>query len=463
MVFTIKIRNRKRLVDNAQSRSTRKAREVALNAIEKALNAVNPKNIMESKVVLNNDILNVDGREFDLSEFRRVFIVGGGKASGSMAEALEQILGDRMEAGVIVVPRGTSSRYKTERIEIHESSHPIPDVDSMEGAGKIMKIAECAGEKDLILCLISGGGSSLMAMPRDQVSLDDKKKVTLMLLRSGATINEINSIRKHISGFKGGMLAKTAYPASLVSIILSDVIGDYLDVIASGPTVPDSSTYQDATDILEKYNLWENAPNSVKKILRDGVKGSISETPKPGDKVFEKVHNIIIGSNRLASSAAVQELQRHGMNTVFLTSFLEGEARDVGVMLAAFALEIHASGNPAPKPAAIVVGGETTVTVVGDGVGGRNQEIALSAATRIDGLDGVVIVSATTDGVDGPTDAAGAIVDGGTMARVRKYGLNPLEYLSNNDSYSFFSKLGDLIVTGPTGTNVNDLSIVILT
>ena len=459
----IKIENRGQLLDNAQSPSTRKAREAALNAIEKALNAVNPKNIMESKVVLNNDRLNIDEREFDLSEFGRIFIVGGGKASGSMAEALEQILGDRIEAGVIIVPRGTSSRYRTQRIEIHQSSHPIPDVDSVEGAGKIMKIAECAGEKDLILCLISGGGSSLMAMPRNEVSLDDKKKVTLMLLRSGATINEINTIRKHISGFKGGMLAKTAYPASLVSIILSDVIGDHLDVIASGPTVPDTSTYQDAIDILEKYSLLEDAPKSVKKFLRDGVKGSIPETPKPGDKVFEKVHNIIIGSNRLASSAAVEELQRHGLNTVFLTSFLEGEARDVGVMLAAVALEIHTSGNPVAKPAAIVVGGEATVTVVGDGVGGRNQEIALSAATRIDGLNGTVIVSATTDGVDGPTDAAGAIVDGGTMDRVRKYGLTPLEYLRNNDSYSFFSKLGDLIITGPTGTNVNDLSIVVLT
>ncbi|MFQ6095840.1 MAG: glycerate kinase [Candidatus Bathyarchaeia archaeon] len=458
----IKIKNRKQLLDNASSSSTRRARELALNAIEKALNAVNPESLMKSKVVLDGDMLKIDGRELDLSDFRRVFIVGGGKASGSMAEALEEILGDRIETGVVVVPRGTSGKYNTSRIEIHEASHPIPSSDSVEGARKIMKIAEHAGEKDLILCLISGGGSSLMAMPRPEVSLDDKKRVTQMLLRSGATINEINAVRKHISAFKGGMLAKEAYPASLVSIILSDVIGDNLDVIASGPTVPDTSTYEDAMTVLKRYELWETIPNSVKKVLLDGVRSLITETPKPGDKVFKKVHNIIIGNNRLATSAAAQELQHYGINTVFLTSFLEGEARDVGLMLAAIALEIFRFGNPVPKPAAIVLGGETTVTVVGNGIGGRNQEVALSAATKIEGLDGMAIASATTDGIDGPTDAAGAIVDGGSMTRARRLGLNASDYLRNNDSYSFFSKMGDLMLTGPTGTNVNDLSVVVV-
>ena len=458
----IRIKNRKQLLDNVSSPSTRRARKIALDAVEKALNAVNPKNLIRSRIVLGGDVLKIDKRELDLSDFGSIFIVGGGKASGSMGEALEEILGDRIETGVIVVPRGTSGKYKTSRIEIHEASHPIPGVDSVEGAGKIMKIAEDAGEKDLILCLISGGGSSLMAMPRREVSLDDKKHVTQMLLRSGATINEINAIRKHISEFKGGMLAKKAYPANLISLILSDVIGDNLDVIASGPTVPDTSTYQDAIAVLKRYGLWETIPKSVKKVLLDGVEGLISETPKRGDKVFEKVHNIIIGNNRLATTAAAQDLRRYGINTIFLTSFLEGEARDVGLMLAALALEISASGNPAARPAAMVLGGETTVTVVGNGIGGRNQEIALSAAMKIDGLDGVVVASASTDGIDGPTDAAGAVVDGGTMARAWELGLNALDCLRNNDSYSFFSKMGDLIVTGPTGTNVNDLSVVVV-
>ena len=458
----IRIKNRKQLLDNVSSPSTRRARKIALDAVEKALNAVNPKNLIRSRIVLGGDVLKIDKRELDLSDFGSIFIVGGGKASGSMGEALEEILGDRIETGVIVVPRGTSGKYETSRIEIHEASHPIPGVDSVEGAGKIMKIAEDAGEMDLILCLISGGGSSLMAMPRREVSLDDKKHVTQMLLRSGATINEINAIRKHISEFKGGMLAKKAYPANLISLILSDVIGDNLDVIASGPTVPDTSTYQDAIAVLKRYGLWETIPKSVKKVLLDGVEGLISETPKRGDKVFEKVHNIIIGNNRLATTAAAQDLRRYGINTIFLTSFLEGEARDVGLMLAALALEISASGNPAARPAAMVLGGETTVTVVGNGIGGRNQEIALSAAMKIDGLDGVVVASASTDGIDGPTDAAGAVVDGGTMARAWELGLNALDCLRNNDSYSFFSKMGDLIVTGPTGTNVNDLSVVVV-
>jgi len=258
------------------------------------------------------------------------------------------------------------------------------------------------------------------------------------------------------------MLAKQAYPATLISLILSDVIGDNLDVIASGPTVSDSSTFKDAVDILERYSLWDKTPDSVRRILIDGATGSVPETPKLGDRVFEKVHNIIIGSNRLASLAAVQELRRRGMNTLFLTSFMEGEARDVGLALAALAREVSASGNPVAKPAALVMGGETTVTVSGSGVGGRNQEIALSAAMKIDGMDGAVIASASTDGVDGPTDAAGAIVDGNTIAQARRLSLDARDHLRNNDSYSFFSKLGQLILTGPTGTNVNDLSIIVM-
>lgn len=301
-----------------------------------------------------------------------------------------------------------------------------------------------------------------MTMPCQGVSLDDKRRITEMLLRSGSTINEINAVRKHISGFKGGMLAKQAYPATLISLILSDVIGDNLDVIASGPTVSDSSTFKDAVDILERYSLWDRTPDSVRRILIDGATGSVPETPKLGDRVFEKVHNIIIGSNRLASLAAVQELRRRGMNTLFLTSFMEGEARDVGLALAALAREVSASGNPVAKPAALVMGGETTVTVSGSGVGGRNQEIALSAAMKIDGMDGAVIASASTDGVDGPTDAAGAIVDGNTIAQARRLSLDARDHLRNNDSYSFFSKLGQLILTGPTGTNVNDLSIIVM-
>jgi glycerate-2-kinase len=301
-----------------------------------------------------------------------------------------------------------------------------------------------------------------MPQPCTGVSLRDKRRVTDALLKSGATINEINTVRKHISGFKGGWLAKRAYPATVVNLILSDVVGDPLDAIASGPTVPDSTTFQDAIEILKRYRLWSTVPTSVKKILIIGKKGLIPETPKAGDKSFTKVHNIVVGNNLTASSAAYNSLKNTGLHALLLTSSLEGQAKDAGTMLASMATEIVASGNPVPKPAGIVAGGETTVTVVGKGKGGRNQEIALGAALKLGSMDGLVVASLSTDGVDGPTDAAGAIVDGKTIIRAHKLGLNPRKLLAENNSYSFFSKLGDLIFTGPTGTNVCDVSVIVV-
>ncbi|MEM1547004.1 MAG: glycerate kinase [Candidatus Methanomethylicia archaeon] len=457
-----RIRNWMNLLNNASSPLTRRAREIALSAIEEALKSVDPRGLIKSKITLSDDLLEVNGLRFKLSGFRRIFVIGGGKASGSMAEALEEVLKNRIEDGVVVIPRGTSSQYRTRRIRLYEASHPVPDENSVRGALEIMELAGKAGSDDLIICLISGGGSSLMTIPRQGVSLDDKRRITEMLLRSGANINEINTIRKHLSNFKGGMLAKEAYPATLVSLILSDVVGDRLDVIASGPTVPDPTTFIEAINILKRYNLWDKAPASIRDVLTNGVKGLIPETPKPGDKVFEKVHNIIIGNNRLACLSAIKKLQHQGLNTLFLTSFMEGEARNMGLILSSIAFEVLTSGNPIPKPAAIVLGGETTVTVTGSGIGGRNQEIALSASTRIRGVNGVAIAAISTDGIDGPTDAAGAIIDGETGIRAENLGLNMMDYLINNDSYTFFSRIGDLIFTGPTGTNVNDIAIIVV-
>ncbi len=456
------IKNRSELLGNSSSTLNREARELALKAIESAIEAVNPKRVIESRVSLSGDILRVDGRSFNLSRFRRVMVIGGGKASGSMAEAIEGILGDRIETGIVVIPHGTRDQYRMERIELHEAGHPIPDEDSVEGARKIIDLVSQTGEDDLVICLISGGGSSLMCLPRDGIPLQDKRRMTDLLLRCGANINEFNTVRKHISRFKGGSLAREVYPSTLISLILSDVVGDPLEVIASGPTVADPTTFKDATYVLKKYDIWDETPESIKRILQDGLRGSIEETPKPGDPIFERVHNIVVGNNRMASWAALKELKRAGLNTVFLTSFMEGEARDVGIMLAALAREVRASGSPVQKPAGLVVGGETTVTVTGTGKGGRNQEVALGAALKIDGLGDVLIASVSTDGVDGPTDAAGALADGYTIARSRRLNLNAEEYLRNNDSYNFFSKLGDLVITGPTGTNVNDISIVIV-
>jgi glycerate-2-kinase len=300
-----------------------------------------------------------------------------------------------------------------------------------------------------------------MPLPRGEISVNDKRMLTDLLLKSGATINEINTVRKHISDFKGGWLARKAYPATILNLLLSDVVGDPLDFIASGPTVPDSTTFSDATKVLKKYALWDKASASIRSVLSDGEKGAIPETPKANDKAFKKVHNVVVGNNRTASIAACKNLENAGLNSLLLTATLEGEAKQVGTMLSSVAREISVSGNPVHKPAGIVVGGETTVVVTGKGLGGRNQEVTLAAALKLDGLNGVVVASLSTDGVDGPTDAAGAIADGKTLRKAAKKGLSPEEFLRNNDTYHFFSKLDDLIFTGPTGTNVNDVSVIV--
>jgi len=456
----ITIENKDQLVKNGVTKPNRKARALALNSLESALNAVDPIQLMKSKLLLKNSLLKVNGYSLDLRDFKNVYVIGGGKASGSMAEALEQILGQYVTNGLVNIPHG--SKHKTGIIKFQEASHPVPDKSGVEGTYRMLRIAEQAKKQDLLICLISGGGSSLMPLPRGEITINDKKEITDALLKCGATINEINTVRKHISDFKGGWLAKKAYPATVLNLILSDVVGDPLDFIASGPTVPDSTTFSDAIKALKKYGLWDKAPVIIKKVLSDGQKSLVPETPKANDKAFKKVFNVIIGNNRFASLAVCEHLRSAGLNTLLLTSTLEGEARHAGVMLASIAREVFISGNPVSKPAGIIAGGETTVTVTGKGLGGRNQEISLAAALKMGGMDGAVVASLSTDGLDGPTDAAGAIADGKTMSRAAEMDLNPEKFLSENDSYSFFSKLGDLIFTGPTGTNVNDVSIVVV-
>lgn len=454
------IRDKIQLIKNGVTELDQRARMLALESLEAAVKAVDPKQIIKSKLSLKNSILNVDRYHFNLEKFKHVYVIGGGKASGSMANAIEQILGKYITAGIVNVPYGDKS--KTSIIKLHEASHPIPDETGVQGTTQMLKIAEQANENDLIICLISGGGSSLMPLPRGEVSIADKREITDALLKCGATINEINTVRKHISEFKGGWLAKKGYPATILNLILSDVLGDPLDFIASGPTVPDSTTFSDAVKVLKKYALWDKAPKTIKKILSDGEKGLIPETPKVNDEAFKKVFNVVVGNNRLASQTACKQLKLNKLNTLLLTTTLEGEAQHVGTVLSSIASEVVSSDNPIPKPAGIVVGGETTVTVTGKGLGGRNQEIALAAALKLKTADGIVVASLSTDGIDGPTDAAGAIVDGKTLKKAEKKGLTPEEYLAKNDSYNFFSKIGDLIFTGPTGTNVNDVSVIVV-
>lgn len=454
------IKNREELINNGETQRDKMARELAIKSLESALKAADPRQIIKSRLLLRDSVLRVDEYSFDLGKFKSVYVVGGGKASGSMAEALEKVLGRRITAGFVNVLHGETN--KTSIIKLHGANHPVPDEAGVEGTRKMLDLVEAATADDLVICLISGGGSSMMPLPRGGISLSDKREITDLLLKSGATITEINTVRKHISDFKGGWLAKKAYPATVLNLILSDVMGDPLDFIASGPTVPDSTTFHDAVSVLRKYDLWARGPPSVTKVLLDGEKGLIPETPKASDEAFKRVHSVVVGNNRLVSQTACTEFKSAGLNTLLLTSMMEGEARHVGTVLSSIAREVSISDNPVHKPGAVVAGGETTVTVTGKGKGGRNQEVALAAGMKLGNLDGVAVASLTTDGVDGPTDAAGAIVDGKTLAKAKRMGLSPEKFLAANDSYNFFSKISDLIFTGPTGTNVNDISLIVI-
>ena len=457
----MRITNQRQLLDNAQSKPLRRLRRDALEILKRAVEAVDPRKAVENSLELRGGHLRFNETELDLDGFSEVYVVGGGKAGGAMAEAVEALLGDRISDGVVNILKGTEERYHTRKIELNGASHPIPDDESIGGTARMLSIVERAKTDDLIVVLISGGGSALMTCPAEGISLEELRALTEMLLRSGATINELNAVRKHLSAVKGGQLAARAYPSTIVSLILSDVVGDPLDTIASGPTAPDRSTFRDAAKVLQRYGLWTEAAGSVRRRLEAGLKSEIGETPKPGDKVFERVFNVVVGSNLVAAKAAVEEAEALGYKTLLLSTMVEGEARHVGTVYAGIAREISGSGHPIPKPAAVVAGGETTVRVEGSGRGGRNQEIALSAAMGMEGIS-AVIAALATDGVDGPTEAAGAFADGWTMRRAGSMGLIPDEFLMDNDSYGFFSRLGDAILTGPTGTNVNDLAVILV-
>ncbi len=457
----MKFRNEAEILNNAASEPLLRLRRDALDIMETSLEAVNPGKAVKQILNVKGRLLRCDDLELDLECFTRIFVIGGGKASGGMAEAVERLLNDRISGGVVNVLKGTEDLHKLERVRLNGASHPIPDEGGIKGVEEMIGVLDGARERDLIIVVISGGGSALMTYPADDVDLASVQEVTGILLRSGATINELNAVRKHLSGVKGGQMARRASPATVLSLILSDVVGDPLDTIASGPTVPDPSTFNDAMNVLKRRGIWEITPPSVRQRLEMGAEGRIEETPKPGDKIFEKVHNIVVGSNITATRAAIERARTLGYDSMLLSTRIEGEASQVGTVLAGIAVKIAATGKPLCCPAAVIAGGETTVTVVGSGRGGRNQELALSAAQKIRGLDAVVAALAT-DGIDGPTEAAGAIVDGATMRRAASKGLDAAEFLADNDSNGFFNALGDALLTGPTGTNVNDLMLILI-
>jgi hydroxypyruvate reductase len=437
---------------------TRAQREKALPILSAALEAVDPVAAVKRHMALRGSELLIGERTYDLDKYHRIYVIGGGKAGGSMAQAAEEILGKHLTDGTINTKYGYLADTKT--VRIHEAGHPIPDAAGMGGAREMVDLASTASEGDLVICLISGGGSALMTLPVEGVRLEDMEALTSSLLRCGATINEINTIRKHLSQIKGGNLSRAAYPADVVSLILSDVVGNPLDVIASGPTVPDSTSFADAYEIVERYDLEEELPSSIIEHLRRGRDGVVPETPKEGDPLFANTYNLIIASNEIAAQAAIEKARNADFHTMLLSTYVEGEAREVAYVFCAIAKEILHSGHPLPRPACVVAGGETTVTIRGEGKGGRNQELALSAAIQLDGLDQTMVVALATDGTDGPTDAAGAIADGSTLRRARDKKLLARDYLANNDSYHFFEQLDDLLLTGPTNTNVNDLAFV---
>jgi len=435
-------------------------RPAGLAIFRAALEAGDPARLVPAAVRLEGARLVVGDRAFDLDRVRRLLVVGAGKASGAMAQVLEGLLGERIADGLVVVKEG--ALFPTRRIRQVEASHPIPDERGLRAAEGIVELARAAGPEDLVLCLISGGGSALTPLPVAGVSLEEKRRVTRLLLEAGATINELNAVRKHLSRIKGGQLARAAAPAPVVSLLLSDVIGDPLDVIASGPTAPDDSTFAGALDILGRSGLLEAVPASVRGHLEAGGRGEVPETPKAGDPLFARVLNVVIGNNSLVVERAVEEARRQGFTPLLLSRSLQGEAREVGRAAASFVKEAVASGRPVAPPACLIAGGETTVTVRGDGRGGRCQEFCLAAAVELEGLPGILVLAAGTDGTDGPTDAAGAVADGETIGRARALGLDPRRALRQNDSYTFFSALGDLVVTGATRTNLMDLYLFLI-
>jgi hydroxypyruvate reductase len=436
----------------------RKLRQQALAIFRAALAAADPTAAILRHVQLRDGALLAGRTRYPLRDVRKIHVVGAGKAGAAMARAVERLGLPAEKRGASLVNVKYGHLAKLHWIELNESGHPVPDAAGVRGAERIAEIATSAGREDLVLCLTSGGASALLPFPAPPVTLEEKQAVTKLLLACGATIHDINAVRKHISCIKGGQLARMAYPARVVALILSDVIGDNLDVIGSGITAPDASTFASAQAVLEKYGIVNEAPASIRERFASGMRGEIRETPKHGDPVFAHVQNLIIGSNRLAVDAAAAEARRLGFRTLVLSTQIEGETREIARMHAAIAKEIAQYGRPLPRPACVISGGETTVTLHGKGMGGRNQEFVLAAAMEIAGLDQTVVLSGGTDGTDGPTDAAGAIADGKTLA----LGPDAQKYLAENDSYHYFEKLGDLVITGPTNTNVMDVRVMLV-
>ena len=440
--------------------AARDARGHARAIVDAALAAVEPEAAVRDALLRASNVLHFVGDSLSLEDVQRIVVVGAGKAGVPMARAVEGALGERIDAGHVVVPHGQEAELQ--RIRVHGAAHPVPDEAGVYAGRAVLGALSELDERALVICLISGGGSALLVCPAEGITLDELRATNETLLACGASIVEIKALRKHLSAVKGGWLARAAAPARVITLILSDVVGDPLDAIASGPNVPDTSTFADCLDVVGRYELEGRLPEAVLGRLKAGAEGAVAETPKPGDAAFERVTNLLVANNDRAVRAAATHAEQLGYHALVLSTTIEGETRDVARVHAAIAGEARRSGRPCAPPCCLISGGETTVTLRGAGRGGRNQEFVLAAALAIDGLQGITVCSVGTDGIDGNSDAAGALADGNSVQRARDAGIDARAALDDNDSNAVFAALEDLVVTGPTDTNVMDLRLLLI-
>lgn len=431
-------------------------RTLALDILEAGLEAADPGREVRKHLHLIGNRLRIFEKDFEISKFARIFLMGAGKATLPIAQVLEEKLGEKITDGVIILKKGSQSNLR--HVQVFYGAHPIPDEDGNKGAKTMLAMANGLTEKDLVIAIFTGGSSALLPLPANGISLADKQEVNRLLLSCGAEITEINAVRKHLSQVKGGFLAKHIFPATIINLTVSDVVGDMLDYITD-PTVEDTSTFEDARQVITDFNLWEKLPQSVVQHLRNG--GPVQETPK--DFSHDPVHSFIVLDSAVACQAAADKARQLGFNTMILTTMLKGEAREAGSFLAAIAQEVAQYGRPLASPCAVILGGENTVTLNGiHGLGGPNQELVLSAALGICGLEDVVIAAIDTDGTDGPTDICGAIVDGNSALQAKKTGLDLNKALRMHDVSNYLECVGDALKAGQTGTNVNDLKLILI-
>lgn len=438
-------------IEGREGLATTPARDLALECIEAGIDAAHPRRVVRSSVSLDGNRLTIEDATYDLGDYEEVLVVGGGKATGTVATALADILGDRLTGGAIV----TDEPISIPGVETYEGGHPVPNEEGVGGAERTLEIAESAGEETLVLAAITGGGSALMTAPAEGIGLADVRTVTDAMLEAGMEIHDINAVRKHLSAIKGGNLARAAAPATVATLVFSDVVGNDLSVIASGPTAPDDSTYGDALEALDRHGV--EAPEAVRSRLESGAAGDLPETPDDSDPAFETVRTYVLADGMTALAAAREVAAEAGYGTVVLSSRLRGEAREAAKVHAGVAEECHATGTPIEPPAVVLSGGELTVTVRGDGSGGPSTEFALASALEL-GEGDTTVAAVDTDGIDGHADAAGGVVDADTVEDPSV----AREALENSDAERYLRERNAAIVTGPTGTNVNDLRVVVV-